>query len=441
MLNFMGVPRTILDTDWIKLMKHSYNVAVLVSLLVLCPFGAFAFKADEASTETLWLLSSQDRVTSDIASNGEFYGNRMKFFYEDNARAEKGCVVFLGDSITQGFPVDDAFCGDLPTDAKRTFVNRGIGGDHIEGMIQRLDVSIRDLQPRMVYIMAGTNDVLWYQNDYKEGNVKVGYERLARRIKELSPDTEIVFETMPPLSIETPEKRAIFRSRVTMANEQIKEVGKAMNIRVVDTHKALSDESGEYVGRYTPDGVHLNLLGNLQWIDALGLTPKEKARVWRNLAPKWLEAMESTQTLTGVNRPRTDDDFILYTPVNGSRTGTQKYSVEVSVVNDKITTYTIGWGNELIPKDGYVLSGRGNASAWLTYAAIPGSNVKIADNHVEIIPDPNHPAEMYETLRGMLLYATALGKADPEKYMDKIRDDKAWGELYVELKKLTAPQK
>ena len=354
-------------------MKLSLNIAALVSLFVLCPIGSYAYQADNASTETRWLLSPTDRITSDSANNGDVYARRIKFFYEDNQRAEKGCVVFMGDSITQGFPVDKAFCGHLQEDAKRTYVNRGIGGDIIEGMIQRLDVSVRDLQPRTVYIMAGTNDVLNESGDYYEGNIKVGLERLVRRIRELSPGTEIVFETMPPLGIGY-EKQAISRYCVAKGIEQMKEVAKAMNIRVIDTHKVLSDESGDYIRRYSYDDVHLNLLGNLQWIDALDLTSAEKAQAWRNLAPEWRTAMDSTRTLTGINRLRGDEDFVLYTPEYGASTREQKSGIEVVVENGKIVSYHAGNGYVMIPKNGYVLSARGGqCTPWLTYCAILGS--------------------------------------------------------------------
>ena len=398
--------------------------AVLVGIVFMGACSAQAFRADETSTETRWRLSAADRISSDTVVNGDHYGKRMAFIFEDNARAETSGVVFLGDSLTEGFPVDEAMNGSADaTTAPKRFLNRGIGGDPIEGMIERLDVCVRDVHPKTVYVMAGTNDVLWYQNDYKDGNVGVGYERLARRIRELSPGTEVVFQTIPPINgsglADTLEKWDMFSKRVDMANSQIRETGRKLGIRVVDTHKVLSDAKGYFVPRYTKDGVHLTLLGNLQWIDALDLPKQEKLRVWKNLAPQWKAATDSTRTLTSVNGPRGDDSFVKYTPDGGrQRTGTQQFGIEVTVENDRMTSYTRGWGNGEIPRNGYVLSARGNSSAWLMLCAGVPARVRIDGMNVSMIPDEQTPDLAYEMARGAVLEAMATGKTDGNEYYD-----------------------
>ncbi|MDP8998854.1 MAG: GDSL-type esterase/lipase family protein, partial [Myxococcota bacterium] len=67
---------------------------------------------------------------------------------------DQGAVVFVGDSITEGW-------GD---DMGRSFpglkvANRGIGGDTSRGVLIRLDGDVLALHPRGVVILVGTNDV------------------------------------------------------------------------------------------------------------------------------------------------------------------------------------------------------------------------------------------------------------------------------------------
>jgi lysophospholipase L1-like esterase len=61
-------------------------------------------------------------------------------------------VVFLGDSITEGWALDLSFPG-------KAYVNRGIGGQTTPQMLVRLYPDVIDLKPAAVIILAGTNDI------------------------------------------------------------------------------------------------------------------------------------------------------------------------------------------------------------------------------------------------------------------------------------------
>jgi lysophospholipase L1-like esterase len=61
-------------------------------------------------------------------------------------------VVFMGDSITQGWHLDQSFPG-------KPYVNRGISGQTSPQMLVRFRQDVIDLKPKVVIILAGTNDV------------------------------------------------------------------------------------------------------------------------------------------------------------------------------------------------------------------------------------------------------------------------------------------
>lgn len=61
-------------------------------------------------------------------------------------------VVFLGDSITDGWRLNEYFPG-------RDFVNRGIGGQITGQMLGRFYADAVALKPAAVVILAGTNDI------------------------------------------------------------------------------------------------------------------------------------------------------------------------------------------------------------------------------------------------------------------------------------------
>jgi acyl-CoA thioesterase-1 len=61
-------------------------------------------------------------------------------------------VVFMGDSITEGWKLDQSFPG-------KPYVNRGISGQTTAQMLVRFRQDAIDLKPKVVVILGGTNDI------------------------------------------------------------------------------------------------------------------------------------------------------------------------------------------------------------------------------------------------------------------------------------------
>ncbi|HEY1767723.1 MAG TPA: SGNH/GDSL hydrolase family protein [Terracidiphilus sp.] len=61
-------------------------------------------------------------------------------------------VVFLGDSITEGWKLGNSFPG-------KPYINRGISGETSPQMLVRFRQDVIDLQAKVVVVLAGTNDI------------------------------------------------------------------------------------------------------------------------------------------------------------------------------------------------------------------------------------------------------------------------------------------
>ena len=61
-------------------------------------------------------------------------------------------VVFMGDSITDGWKLAESFPG-------KPYVNRGISGQTTSQMLVRMFPDVIRLRPAALIILAGTNDV------------------------------------------------------------------------------------------------------------------------------------------------------------------------------------------------------------------------------------------------------------------------------------------
>ena len=66
--------------------------------------------------------------------------------------AEPGRVVFIGDSITDMWKLDQSF-------PSKPYVNRGISGQTTAQMLVRMYPDVIDLKPAGIVILAGTNDI------------------------------------------------------------------------------------------------------------------------------------------------------------------------------------------------------------------------------------------------------------------------------------------
>ena len=64
-------------------------------------------------------------------------------------------VVFMGDSITDGWKLNEYFPGE-------PYINRGISGQTTPQMLLRFRADVINLKPKVVVILAGTNDLSSY---------------------------------------------------------------------------------------------------------------------------------------------------------------------------------------------------------------------------------------------------------------------------------------
>ncbi len=82
--------------------------------------------------------------------------NGLKRYADANSKllppGKTARVVFLGDSITDAWRLNEYFTG-------RDFINRGIGGQTTSQMLARFRQDVLALNPKLVVILAGTNDI------------------------------------------------------------------------------------------------------------------------------------------------------------------------------------------------------------------------------------------------------------------------------------------
>ena len=195
----------------------------------------------------------------------DYYNNKVMSFGVQNANLSNGQIVFVGDSITDLYPLDDYYA-----DLDLACYNRGIGGDTTSGVINRLQASIFDLAPSKIVLMIGTNDV---DGGVAFDKIISNYRIILDEIKKNQPTVELYFVSVIPQNEVFQESSGL---DVTKNNETIKNINKEIKnlcdeygYTYVDIFFNLLDEEGYLHKDMSDDGLHLNSNGFEVWTSLL----------------------------------------------------------------------------------------------------------------------------------------------------------------------------
>ena len=165
-------------------------------------------------------------------------------------------VVFFGDSITAGWPLDQFFPG-------RPYVNRGIGGQTTSQALVRFRQDVIDLKPAAVVILLGTNDIA--------GNTgAVGIEDIQKNLASLAElahahRVAVVLSSVTPVHDYTPESDIAYPLRppatIRALNDWLKAYCAQNGATYLDYFSALIDGAGLLRKELATDGLHPNHAG------------------------------------------------------------------------------------------------------------------------------------------------------------------------------------
>ena len=195
-------------------------------------------------------------------------------------------VVFLGDSITQNAVINsDKFKGFISllgenVDQNIELIGKGIGGDKVSDLLTRYRDDVIKLNPDMVFIYIGINDV-WHKYDYGTGTDIDLYENGLRQIiTDLKENGVEVILCTPTVigenkgeftlvnqfkDIETME---IMNNDLDDYSDIIRKLSREFDTKLLDLRKIFmqyiseNNPENKSKGVLTTDGVHLNNIGS-----------------------------------------------------------------------------------------------------------------------------------------------------------------------------------
>ncbi|MEH6777823.1 SGNH/GDSL hydrolase family protein [Maribacter arcticus] len=180
-------------------------------------------------------------------------------FKEENTKlasvqANENRILFMGNSITIGWlNLRPEFFANKP------YVNRGISGQTTPQMLVRFRQDVIDLHPKVVILLAGTNDIA--------GNTGPStLEMIMDNIKGMSEmakanDIKVILSSTLP-AYDYPWKPGLEPSgKIISLNKMIKEYAELYGHIYLDYFSAMVDERNGLPKKYAEDEVHPTVAG------------------------------------------------------------------------------------------------------------------------------------------------------------------------------------
>ena len=168
----------------------------------------------------------------------------------------KGRVVFFGDSITDGWKLENYFAGGA-------YVNRGIGGQTTPQMLVRFRQDVIALSPKAVVILAGTNDIAGNTGPMRNEDIVADLATMAELAT--SHGIAAVVASILPVHNYTPRSQDFFAQRpvqrILDVNRSLKDYCTKNRIVYLDYFSAMVDEKGLLRKDLAEDGLHPNDAG------------------------------------------------------------------------------------------------------------------------------------------------------------------------------------
>jgi lysophospholipase L1-like esterase len=163
-------------------------------------------------------------------------------------------VVFLGNSITEGWAPH--FAAMFPG---KPYIGRGISGQTTPQMLVRFRQDVIDLKPRVVVILAGTNDIAGNTGPSTLEMIEDNIASMAELAK--SNGIRVVLSSVLPVWDYPWTPGLEPAPKIIALNKWIKDYARAHGAVYLDYHSAMADARGGMRSELASDGVHPNEAG------------------------------------------------------------------------------------------------------------------------------------------------------------------------------------
>lgn len=182
-------------------------------------------------------------------------------FREANAKlpppaAGESRVVFMGDSITEGWNLEQYF-------PHKPYVNRGISGQTTAQMLLRFRQDVVALKPRAVVILAGTNDIAGNTGPASLDDIEANLVSMIDIAR--ADGIQVVLASVLPVNNYTENAGPFFierpPERILALNRWLLDYAQKNALTYTDYFSHMIDERGLLRRELADDGLHPNAAG------------------------------------------------------------------------------------------------------------------------------------------------------------------------------------
>ena len=170
------------------------------------------------------------------------------------ASSSENRIVFMGNSITEGWETlhPEFFSG-------KPYINRGISGQTTPQMLLRFRADVINLNPELVIILAGTNDIAG--NTGPSSIKMIAHNIISMAELAMINDIKIILCSVLPVYDYTWKPGLNPVGKISALNEIIRDYAQNNGITYLDYYSSMADDRKGLIEDFTYDGVHPNKLG------------------------------------------------------------------------------------------------------------------------------------------------------------------------------------
>ncbi len=235
-------------------MKHLSLLPLVCSLLIAFGLNIVAL-ADDPS------------IGATKRGNASFFEKHAAFL--KRAAAGPAGVVFIGDSITQGW-------GKVPEIWEKAWgkyqpANFGIGGDRTQHVIWRIEEGELDkVSPKVVVLMIGTNNTM----DDSAKDIAKANRKIVGMIEKALPETNILLLAVFPRGPRTMRGNVddpweMRMEKIDTINADMAKLDNGRSIRFLDLGPKFTSADGTITHAIMPDQLHLSPAGYQIWVEGM----------------------------------------------------------------------------------------------------------------------------------------------------------------------------
>lgn len=211
---------------------------------------------------SIGLLFSLFFITQSLRAQNEQLKNdwpNLARYAEENAKIGlpapgENRIVFFGNSITEGW---SKLCPEFFSG--KPYINRGISGQTTPQMLIRFRQDAINLKPKIVVILAGTNDIAGNTGPSTLEMIEDNLASMAELAK--ANGIKVILSSVLPAYDYFWRRGMNPAGKIAKLNEWIKDYSKKTGIYYIDYYSTMVDDRLGMKAIYSEDGVHPNEAG------------------------------------------------------------------------------------------------------------------------------------------------------------------------------------